>query len=186
MYYSNEKIIEKIKKLNQDVKKIINYYNNKYVNDVEYNVNNICKNIWLGNIQIAQNKKFVDNEKIECIINVTKDIPNKFNSIKSYTYHIRDRDACQKNLMEIMEKSAKNIHENILNGKNILVHCKRGHHRSAAVLAFYLMKYHNKSLIESIKLIKARRPSAFRRFTCLVKTLSVYEIAKKIHNKNVI
>jgi len=62
-------------------------------------------------------------------------------------------------------------------GKAILVHCKRGHHRSASIVVFYLMKYQGMSLVDAICMVKAKRPTAFARETCLLRTLIQIEVA---------
>lgn len=50
------------------------------------------------------------------------------------------------------------IHEAVENSQNVFVHCKNGHGRSPTVVAAYLIRFKNMSVMESIKLIKAKRP----------------------------
>ena len=139
----------------------------------------IIDNIWLGNWKAAHDHNFFTNNNIEFVINATDTIPNKFPFINYSTFPIKDITACQQDMMEIIETGADIINKTVLENKPILVHCKRGHHRSASMVAFYLMKYHNMTLIEAVYVIKKYRPTAFRRMTCMLKTLIVYE-----HNKN--
>lgn len=176
--------------LNKDQQKIGQLIKN--INDLIVNFNNIngsvptnspdanliMENIWLGNSSVAQDFNFMVSKKINTIINITKDISNYFDFIDYVNYFIRDDDACQINLFYVMEQGAKIINDVVSNKKTILVHCKRGHHRSACVVAFYLMKYHNISLICAISLIKNIRPTAFRRITCMLQELILYEIKR--------
>ena len=173
---------QKIGQLVKDINDIIVNFNDKSLNDLasknlnQPDANLIMDNIWLGNSNVAQDFNFVTSKKINTIINVTKDISNYFDFIEYINYYIRDDDACQINLFYVMEEGAKIINDTISNGKTILIHCKRGHHRSACIVAFYLMKYHNISLICAIKIIKNIRPNAFRRITCMLQQLILYEI----------
>jgi hypothetical protein len=51
----------------------------------------------------------------------------------------------------------KLIHENLIQGKNILVHCGAGMERSPLVVACYLKEYHMLSLDEAYKVVKTHR-----------------------------
>lgn len=50
------------------------------------------------------------------------------------------------------------IHEAVVNGKKVYVHCKNGHGRSPTVVAAYLIRYKDYSLEGALKLIKEKRP----------------------------
>jgi hypothetical protein len=141
----------------------------------EANVNLITNFIWLGNMYISQDLDFMTRYGIKYIINVTSDVPNKFDFIHYVRFPIHDRDACKINLMEMMDQGADVINEAVSTKQQILIHCKRGHHRSASIIAFYLMKYHNMSLRNAICLIKQIRPTSFRRMTCMMRTLICYD-----------
>lgn len=140
----------------------------------EEDANLIINNLWLGNYMAAHNLEFITAKKIGHIINVTDDIPNKFLFIDYTKYPVKDLEACQKNLFKIIENGANIIHNSLLSNKAVLVHCKRGHHRSASIVAFYLVKYCKVSLIDAVRFIKNIRPSAFRRMNCMLKTLVIY------------
>lgn len=135
----------------------------------------IIDNIWLGNMYVAHDYNFVVSKGIKSIINVTDDVPNKFTFIDYCNFFIKDIDACDEDLIKLIEYGADVVHEAVSNNGPVLVHCKRGHHRSASVIAFYLMKYHKMSLIDAISYIKCIRPTAFRRMTCLLQNLILYE-----------
>lgn len=174
--------------LTNEINKIIVHYTK--ARGTETDADMIIDNVWLGNFSVAHDIFFITDKKINCIVNATKNIPNCFNFIENFTFHMRDFEACHDDFIEIINKGADAIHYALNNNKIILVHCKRGHHRSAAILVFYLMKYRNMSLLDAILLIKRKRPTAFRRITCLLKTLINYEIYKnryysihKQHNK---
>ena len=141
----------------------------------ESNANLIINGLWLGNYQAAFNKEFINSKQIKNIINATDNIPTNFSSINYLVYPIKDIDACHNNLFNMLDNGADFIDKSLSTDENILVHCKRGHHRSASIVAYYLMKYKNMSLVDSIILIKAIRPTAFRRMTCFLQSLIIYE-----------
>ena len=144
-------------------------------NVVEDSANQLTNNLWLGDYRAAHDPKFMHDEKIKNVINATDSIPNKFMLINYYTYPIKDMYACYNDLFGILEDGADVINKSLSQNKNILVHCKRGHHRSASIVAYYLMKYEHMSLIDAILFIKQNRPYAFRRMTCMLWALILYE-----------
>jgi len=75
----------------------------------------------------------------------------------------------------MIEQGADAINKAVSENSIVLVHCKRGHHRSATIVAFYLMKYKNMSLVDAIFFIKKSRPTAFRKMTCMLETLIWFE-----------
>jgi len=167
------------KKLGEFIKEINNIITHTpQSNFNEADANIIFGSVWLGNIHAAHDFNFVTSERIKYIINATSDIENKFPFIHYQTLPITDINACYKNFIQMIEDGADIIYKAICENKPILVHCKRGHHRSASVVAFYLMKYHNMSLIDAICMIKKARPTTFRRMTCLLQTLIHYEYSR--------
>lgn len=161
------------------IKKINNLISN--LNDNNYHeksLNKICDGLWLGNHDCARNYNKITTKNIHCIINVTPNLPNYFDNIQYYNINIIDNDACNNQILHFLENGANIIHNALENNKNILVHCKRGHHRSASVVAFYLMKYKSKSLYDSIFHIKNCRRTAFSKFTCILNSLIDYESSK--------
>lgn len=165
------KMAELIKQINS---LIVEYPVNRAI---EINADEILRNVWLGNALAAKDIDFIKNKKINYIINVTNDIPNQFQFINYTVIPMKDIDACHQDLLRLMQIGASVINQAILKNEPILVHCKRGHHRSASVLALYLMEYQNLSLFDSIKLIKNIRPTAFSRMSCMLKALILYEFS---------
>lgn len=131
--------------------------------------------LWLGNMNAAKNYDFIVGCGIKNIINVTTDIPNYFPFVEYLTLPIKDQDACRYNLLNVLEAGADYINKCISKNSSILIHCKRGHHRSASIIAYYLMKYRHYSLENAILLIKSYRATTFRKMTCILKILIKYE-----------
>jgi dual specificity phosphatase 12 len=160
--------------------KLINYCNENIATE-------IIKGLWLGDYIAANDKVFLTDNKIEQIISICKIDIDKFFWIKYINIHIDDNDICINNNKinslfqnnKIFNITNQFIDNALKNGKNILVHCKRGHHRSAVIIAAYLIYKYNLSLFDSIKYIKSKRPNSFRRETCMYKKLKNYYYEKK-------
>lgn len=170
---SNKKQIDNIYK---QIKQII--ISVPHIKNCEPNANLLFDNLWLGNINAAHNLDFISDNNIKYIINAGYNIPNLFTFVNYTTLQIIDHEACYTNYIETMEKAASIINKAIIEKCPILVHCKRGHHRSASIIAFYLIKYRQMSLVNSVQFIKNIRPNAFRRINCMLKTLINYESSK--------
>jgi len=54
------------------------------------------------------------------------------------------------------------IHQNITNGKSIMVHCAGGRGRTGTILACYLVKYQNYSANDAIEKVREERPGSIQ------------------------
>jgi protein tyrosine/serine phosphatase len=134
----------------------------------EQNCNQILNNVWLGNYESACDEIFLKEHNIGCVINMTDNLPNKFDFMEYHQYSLKDDTACTENIMPILSDSTSILNQYINKNINVLVHCKRGHHRSASVILYYLVYYQNYSLPDALSYIKNFRPTAFRRWTCIL------------------
>ena len=71
-------------------------------------------------------------------------------------YRLSCEDMKAMSLKDLM-KAIEWIHQQILSGKKVYVHCKAGRGRSAMVVAAYLMRYGAMSLKEAIQSLLAKR-----------------------------
>lgn len=182
MYHSsNQKwCVRKLNPAEEKKGEIIRQINYLIVNFVsikgtEDDANMILDLIYLGNQYVAHDINFIIAYGIKNVINVSNGVPNIFPFVSYMTSYLKDEDACRMNTLPLMEEGADLINQSVSQNAPILIHCKRGHHRSASIIAFYLMKYHQLSLYDAVYLIKKCRPTAFRRMTCMLKTLIDYE-----------
>lgn len=151
-----------------------------YDKNVETDATLILDYIWLGNCKVALDLNFVTSEHIKNIINVTPTVSNIFPFINYYNFTIHDSEACDIIIMDDIIRCADIIHYSVMKKEAILIHCKKGHHRSACIIAVYLMKYCNMRLLDAIVFIKNKRPTTFARITCMLKTLIIFEAMNKI------
>lgn len=155
-------------------KNIINDENSENKIDTDENdMDEIVKHIWLGNYQAAYNKEELDKHNIKYIINITDTIECPFND-KLYLYiPIRDKYSCNFTTKHFIIKNYLRafdfINEALKNNYSVLIHCKKGHHRSANLLLFYLIYKYKIGYIQALIYIKEKRPAALCRKTCINK-----------------
>jgi len=140
----------------------------------EKDVNEIVPGLWLGNHVSARDKIFLDKFNIKYIINITENVPNLFQDIKYLRFPVRDKETCSIDTIKIFDISGRFIMNALKNGIGVLVHCKRGHHRSATIVAAFLMKYLKVNYITAIAYINYLRNCALRRKTCMMDGLFNY------------
>lgn len=131
----------------------------------EYDVNEIVPNLWLGNLKSAYSKSFLDNYKIKNILTLYEDFDytKKINGINYLIIPIRDRDLDNIKLNELFDLTNQFIYQALKRKEGILVHCKKGHHRSGATVAAFLIKCYKFKYEDAIKYINSLRPCALRR-----------------------
>lgn len=142
----------------------------------EKDVNEIIPNLWLGNLKSAYDKQFLDNYKIKNILTVMDEFDNdyKYNDITYLVIPIKDEDTCDKNMINIFDVATLFIFNALKSNESILVHCKKGHHRSAAIVAAFLIKYLKIDYYSSLMYLNNLRPYALVRKTCMSDNLFKY------------
>jgi len=152
-------------------------YNNSY--------NEIISGLWLGDKNSSHNTDFLEEKKIKCVINCSCDLPfiNDNNIIKK-RIPVNDDLSFDANkiILKYLNKCLEFIHENLLNNKNILVHCFAGMQRSATVIACYLMYYYNFRAEHTILYIRNKRNIAFKPYPTF--NSFIFNYKKNIEYKN--
>jgi protein-tyrosine phosphatase len=144
----------------------------------ENDVDLIIPNLWLGNKKAALDENFIKNNNIKHIVNVTDGINCPFTDITYYHIPIKDKKMCDIESKDTMIKYIDTSMDFILNGlkknEGVLVHCRKGHHRSANIVVIFLMKYLKIGYLPAIIYINNIRPYSLRRKTCINKWLLHY------------
>lgn len=142
----------------------------------ECDVNEVIPNLWLGNYKSACDKKFLDNYKIKNIVTIMDNFDNKYkySNITYFTVPIKDKFVCNVDMNIVFDIISNFIKRCMNKGEAILVHCLRGHHRSASLVVAYLIKYNNADYVKCIDYINKLRPYALRRDTCMTVNLFKY------------
>ena len=137
-----------------------------------YNATEILPNVWLGNIDAAYDQRFHNKYNIQYILSIIDEFDDsKMNNRITYIrIPIKDDQTCHMNLVKLYDFTSNVIKDAISNKKPILIHCKRGHHRSASTVAAFLIKFLKISDQQAIKYIRHLRPMALRRDNCCMKS----------------
>lgn len=152
------------------------------------NANLIIDKIWISDCDTSQSSKFIKNNKISAVLNMSKEIPNKFGNKLDYgkvyvndSLKQQDYDIMAKNLPYAVEFIHK--HRD-LDGKNVLVHCAAGQQRSCAAVLAYLLKYHPKIAPDIKKggnFIHSKRPLAWHNNNAINFDQALGKYYKTIH-----
>lgn len=139
-------------------------------------VTKIMDGLWLGNLNDANNLSFLIENNITVVINISFEKIVIYDNIDYYQFRITDDDICDNkmNIINELTQVTDCLNYYLGNNRNILIHCKKGHHRSASILALYMVRYHNYDLSHAVDYIKNLRPTAFRRFPCIMYQIIAY------------
>lgn len=140
-------------------KKTLDFFNT-IANIDDYNL--IIPNLYLGNINYANNEEFLKKNKIGAIINCTKDeaFHSYFNDKPRLRLTIddsKDPNNIKQFESEIIN-SIEFIDDCLKNNISVYVHCYWGLMRSATVVAAYLIKTYSMSCNDAISFIREQRP----------------------------
>lgn len=138
--------------------------------------NQVANGLWVGDANASVNCPFIKMNRITLIVNCTKSIPCQYKHVRYIRIPIKDpgpnNDINQRDvslLAQFLPHIVDHIYAEILNGGNVLVHCRAGVQRSAAVATAFLLKYHQKSngtslkVDEAVNIVLKQRPVAFYR-----------------------
>jgi dual specificity MAP kinase phosphatase len=155
-----------------------------FYNDADLVINNM----WLGNKSSSQDRDFLNSNKINLVVNCTRDITipewyehDNINHIRLPIYDWNsenDNNILKNEIMNII--NTMNTYKK--NNKNILVHCFAGMQRSATVIACYLMYYYNFKPEHAIFYIRNKRGIAFQPYPTF--NSFIFNYRKNIEYKN--
>ena len=124
----------------------------------------IIPNLWLGDYESSQNIKFLKDNNIKLIINLSKNlnfVTEK--NIEKYRIPIHDNLSKESNLglIKHFDEAYLKIEKTLKNNDGVLIHCRAGVQRSAALTALYLMKKNKITSDDAKKFIKGKRCIVF-------------------------
>ena len=152
-YYGDMKNVERIYKENETI------YN--HVCKLFLKMTPIIDNIILGNACDASFYSRLKDAKVGIIINVTKEIPNYFETdFKYYNIHLNDQNH-ENFTNDIFDKVNTFIEiyksQSEYDAYNILIHCYMGSSRSATVAAAYMIYKYGYSVENCVDLLRSKR-----------------------------
>ncbi|GFS70213.1 dual specificity protein phosphatase 3 [Nephila pilipes] len=124
--------------------------------------------IFIGNEMSASNLEFLRRYNIGYVLNAAHGLDSSLNMIeplleKDYALNgikflgIPAIDIMSYPINQHFEQSIEFIREGLQSGKNVLVHCKQGISRSAALVLAYLMVDRGMQLQEATRTVRRRR-----------------------------
>jgi len=117
----------------------------------------ILNGLYIGNRKAME----LNANNFNFIVNCTPDIQINHNNFVRLSIK-DDPTECNK-LLELLKQTnvLNSIHENLLKGNKVLVHCGSGMQRSCTIVACYLIKYYKLNPEMAINYIKGKRKIAF-------------------------
>ncbi|XP_052798733.1 protein phosphatase Slingshot homolog 1-like isoform X3 [Mya arenaria] len=116
----------------------------------------ILDHLYLGSEWNASNLEDLQNNGVQHILNISREIDNFFPGILHYM-NVREWDNEQADLMKYWEHTHRFINKARKRGSKALVHCKMGISRSGSTVIAYLMKEKRMSLEEAFNFTKSKR-----------------------------
>mmetsp|Transcript_47280 Transcript_47280/g.64359 ORF Transcript_47280/g.64359 Transcript_47280/m.64359 type:complete len:211 (-) Transcript_47280:167-799(-) len=118
-------------------------------------------NVFLSSHALAYDPQILETLQITHVLNVTPDHPNALGAAERGIVYMRIPvvDQADQNLLEYLDQAVNFLDSSTRTPQGrVLVHCRHGQSRSAAVLAAWLMTRKGWELAETIDFLKRRRP----------------------------
>lgn len=116
----------------------------------------VVDNIWIGSAFNAADYKWLKNNEIELIVNITSDISNYYPNEFSYVnYETEDLESG--GVSDFLDDFVQLVRLNP--DRRILVHCFAGKSRSASLVLYYLIREKEMTFDSALEYLKVRRPS---------------------------
>jgi hypothetical protein len=116
-------------------------------------INHIIDNIYLGDC--SHNEEELVKLGISYVFNVTNNYYREYK--KMIEIKIPLQDCITQNIMDIFPTVIEQIKELNDEGLKIYIHCHAGISRSASLVIYYLIKYHNMSFDKAFKYVRDKR-----------------------------
>lgn len=139
--------------------------------------NEIIPGLWLGSAAAAQDREFLQREKIRAVFNFTKEL-GFAEGVPTRKYRISVDDNLQPEEIRNLELWAPDFTQKMLDEIRqgpILVHCHAGVQRSAAATAMFLIRWMGADAKAAIEYVRMKRPVAFRPATNFRDAIFGYE-----------
>lgn len=120
----------------------------------------VIPNLFLGNAKMSADKNVLRNYGISYILNVTPNVPNKFEGDSHFKYmKIPISDHLSQNLSKFFPEAIAFIDEARESNQGVLVHCLAGVSRSVTITVAYLMQTQKLTLNDAYDYVKQCKPN---------------------------
>ena len=142
------------------------------------NMEEIIPNLWISNLQLANDLITVANKNIDAIVNCSKDY-SVCNVKDTYRLPINDLNSNCSEKYEIfynhIHQCISYIYNKLINGSKVLVCCRSGKQISPAIIVAYIMKYGNVKLDVATKFVESKNKNVFRPEMFYKNSLEMYQ-----------
>lgn len=114
--------------------------------------------LYIGNARDAQDLRVLQALGITRVLNVTSHVPGYHQDSGICYKTLPAMDSGHQNLRQYFDEAIHFIDEARQSGERVLVHCQAGVSRSPTIVIAYLMKHTRRTMVDSYKYVKARRP----------------------------
>jgi protein-tyrosine phosphatase len=128
----------------------------------------VMPRVWLGNAPAALSEGWLRSNRVDVVINCAApgEIPPLGRDAAAASgvcaFHALDiRETPTVDAVPALLRGADLVHEALLEGRTVLVHCAAGMNRSVSTLAVYLMRYGGLDLVSALDFLKTKRPIAY-------------------------
>ena len=126
--------------------------------DKDPHYHEVYNGIFVGNYPFALNKEILLKNKIEYIVNCSKECKCFYENEKLFHYlHIPLLDNLTEDPLKYMEQSNEFIDNALKQNKKVLIHCIQGISRSATILYMFLIVKRNYTLNNARFEVKQKR-----------------------------
>ncbi len=131
---------------------LLDYAYNYFIHPIH-----IQDKIYLGNLLNSSNYEQLKSYGFDVIFNMTAEHACYFKD--EFEYHkLEVSDLNNVIIGDHFNIMVDKLHDSVVNGKTILVHCHHGRSRSVALITGYLMKYFKLSFESAYQIIKNKKP----------------------------
>ena len=132
------------------------------VNAEFYPAKQIIPNLWIGSEGDSANPSFFQRHNIRLVVNATASIPFRAPSdVRTYRVPVDDSPDENETMLRHFPTAVVLIDEVLNHGHGVLVHCRAGMQRSAALVAAYLMWKRGLTAEQAFEYINKRKPETF-------------------------
>lgn len=148
----------------QQIEDEVNYEEMKVCNAAKcYPISNINNTLFIGTWRDAADKQLLSKHRITHLLNVARELSSKeeLERIESFSF-VKSKciplsDSLDENLEKCLEEAFAFIHAATINGR-VLVYCRRGISRSAAIVIAYIMASEGLSFRTAFENVSVKRP----------------------------
>lgn len=129
-----------------------------------YPAKQIVRGLWIGSEGDSSNDAFFAKRTIRLVVNATANIPftaGAWPDVQTIRVPVNDDPDENETMLRHLPVVVLAIEDVLSHGHGVLVHCRAGMQRSAAVVAGYLMWKRGLTADQAFEFINAKKPETF-------------------------